>query len=776
MNQETQNIMSDLSTCAEQQIHIPGSVQPHGVLLAVDQSDLRIVQVSANVNELLGIPHSQLLGQSLEILLGELQLRSFSDALSGKEVHSPIPMPLRVLSRPREREFDAVVHRVDQLVIIELELAESEIGVNAPEFFRNSYTAISDSLQCESRSELLTKLASLTRNATGFERVMVYLFEPNWDGIVVAESRDQHVDSYIGRHFPASDIPAQARALYAKNRLRLLVDANAKPSPILTIDTGETVKPLNLSQSILRSMAPIHVEYLNNMQVTASMSISLVDKSGELRGLIACHHSVPMRVSYQLRVFCDFLAQLGSLRLANFEFQENSERQMELLANRDKLLRHLQTEKDIPQGLISSGDLLLDVCGADGAAVVTADRFLTTGATPERKDLIAIVDFLKENAAAAVFSTDCISEHLASAATYKTVSSGLLAIKKSLSEDKWLLWFRAERLTEVSWAGQPEKVVEADGLRIHPRKSFEDWKQQVVGKSLPWSDAEIESVINLRIRILEKSLYIAETEKKELLQKQMEELSKLNAALVAQAAELRVAQSDALQASQRKSEMVALVSHDLRSPLTSIRGSLSLVANGIVEAGVEAREICQSAFESSTYLVNLIGDLLDVESLESGDLKISRKETALDPLFRHACELVKTLADAADVDLKVVPTDLSLNIDSDRILQVLVNLVANAIKFSAAGKSIELSAKSLEGAVVIAVKDQGRGVPEEFRTTIFGRFVQVNSSDRSEKGGTGLGLAICRALIEAHDGSIGVDSVEGEGSTFWCKFPILRDV
>jgi two-component system, chemotaxis family, sensor kinase Cph1 len=512
MNKHAETL--DLSICAEEQIHIPGSIQPHGVLLAVNESDMRVVQASASVEAHFGISHTELLGKSIDVLIGESHMKELTKALVGKDLSALNPYRIGTLSHSNQKQFDAAFHRVEDLLIVELEPSEAGLPISESKFFRTGYDAIFESLNCVTKSELLNSLAKFARVLTGFDRSMVYLFDSEWNGCVVAESRArENVESYLGMSFPASDIPAQARALYAANRLRLLVDVNAKPSPIYRDASVDTDKPLDLSKSILRSMSPIHIEYLKNMRAAASMSISFIGSNGELRGLIACHHSAPMYVNYQNRAACDFLSQLGSLKLSNLEVQEAKQRASVLQESRQELLLRLSEQGDLANGLISAFDALLDVAGATGAAVISGNRCLVAGLTPDRDQIMVLVDFLKKNAKGSVFSTDCLSNLFAEAAKYKSTASGLLATKIEIEkgDNHWLLWFKQEQIRDLRWAGNPDKSVEVDdAMGIQPRKSFALWKQKVSGKSSPWSVPEIDSVNQLRLPILEKALNIAE--------------------------------------------------------------------------------------------------------------------------------------------------------------------------------------------------------------------------------------------------------------------------
>ncbi|AFY35273.1 response regulator [Calothrix sp. PCC 7507] len=229
------------------------------------------------------------------------------------------------------------------------------------------------------------------------------------------------------------------------------------------------------------------------------------------------------------------------------------------------------------------------------------------------------------------------------------------------------------------------------------------------------------------------------------------------------------------QIERMKDEFVSVVSHELRTPLTSIHGSLGMLASGLLNADSEpGKRLLQIATDSSDRLVRLINDILDIERIESGRVKMARETCNLADLIKSAVNVIQPLADKAGVQISIASLSMQLWADQDRIVQTLTNLLSNAIKFSAAESTIWLTTQKQGNEVLLAVKDTGRGIPSDKLDSIFERFQQVDSSDARNHDGTGLGLAICQSIVQQHGGHIWVESILGEGSTFYFTLPILE--
>ncbi|WP_444664343.1 SpoIIE family protein phosphatase [Cellulomonas sp. CW35] len=504
----------DLDNCAREPIHVPGSVQPHGVLLAVTEPDLVVEQVSQNVTDLLGRTPDEALGSDLGALLGAdaaEQLRQHLRTFGNLRLRNPLVVVATTPAGPVE--VDAVLHRVAvgdrTLLVVELEASTGP----RPFSFPNTYQAVREAVErlngTHSLADLYDVAAREVRALTGFDRVMIYRFDADYNGEVVAEAKRADLNSFHGLHYPASDIPPQARALYEKNWIRLIADVRYRPAAIVPgLDTA-TAAPIDLTHSVLRSVSPIHLEYLGNMGVAASMSISLL-RDGVLWGLIACHHySGPHHPPYGVRAAAEFLGSSLSLRLVARAEEDELQAALAaestlvnlLIASRDAA----RTLGDALVGRTDSGVSLLDLVPAQGAVVFGDGRWSTEGEAPE--DLSALRTWVAQQGEDVTARTELGAQEPALADALPGVA-GLLAVR--LPEDRAMVWLRREAVHDVSWGGDPHNKAiarrEGDEVRLSPRKSFEKWTQTVRGRSAPWTGQELRSVTDLRRRLLETLL------------------------------------------------------------------------------------------------------------------------------------------------------------------------------------------------------------------------------------------------------------------------------
>ncbi len=288
----------DLTNCDLEPIHIPGMIQPHGVLLVLQNPTLQIIQVSSNTKEGLGYQPEELLGRILSDLLGDKQVQEIRQCLS-KEFEYANPLNLSIKRGSRSIYFDGIVHDADPVILLELERKKLRSKTNFLDFYQQVSGVIAQIQKAPTLLEMSQAVVESIRRITEFDRVMVYRFDKDGAGSVIAEETNQEI-SYLNLRYPPSDVPKQARQLYLLSWLRLIADVNYQPASLIPEINPITNQPLNLSHSVLRSVSPIHLEYLKNMGVTASMSISLM-QDNQLWGLIACHHCAPKYMSYQTR-------------------------------------------------------------------------------------------------------------------------------------------------------------------------------------------------------------------------------------------------------------------------------------------------------------------------------------------------------------------------------------------------------------------------------------------------------------------------------------------
>ena len=499
----------DLDNCAREPIHIPGSIQPRGVLAVVDEPDFTVRQVSANTGDLLGRPVESVLGSYLGGLVGDEQAARLRKAASTfGDLHQRNPIELAIDVGGATEIFDAILHRAPGgSLVVELEIAYGE----RPFSFPNTYQAVRLSVEDLNRASTLEALydtaAKAVRELTGFDRVMVYRYDRDYNGEVVAECKRDDLNSLLGLHYPASDIPAQARAMYEKNWLRLIDDVAYTPVPLVPATDPAGGAPLDLTHSTLRSVSPIHIEYLQNMGVRASMSISLL-RHGRLWGLIACHHYARAHLPpYGVRAAAEFLGSTLSLRLVDYAEAEELRVRLASQAVLNKLTAAtLDETESLASALLGAPDLL-DLLPADGVVVdLQGDRRARGDVPPP--DVVSAVMAWARDADEEIAYSDCLRRDIGELDGDAAAAAGALAL--NLPDGQCAVWFRREVVRSVDWGGDPHNkaiaVAEGDDVRISPRKSFDRWREVTRGCSPPWEPVETEAAEALR-RSLVESLY-----------------------------------------------------------------------------------------------------------------------------------------------------------------------------------------------------------------------------------------------------------------------------
>ncbi len=503
----------DLTSLKEPVIHLGSQIQSHGVLLVLQEPSLDILQVSRNAASMLDISLKQLLETNLEDLLDPYQIGRIQSRLAEDALDFTNPTKVWVKKTGEDYTvFDAVFHRNSEgILILELEPAISEDNIPFLSFYHLAKASINQLQESASLEDYCQIIAETVRKVTEFDRVMLYKFDRDGHGCVVAEDKLESIQSYLGLHFPESDIPKPARKMFLSNLIRLIQDSQEVPVDIFPVLNPVTERPIDLSSSTLRSPYPCHVEYLHNMGVGASLTISLI-KEGRLWGLIACHHQTPKFVSFELRKACEFLGRMIFTEILTREENEDSDYRIKLNEIHSSLIDCISQEGNFIAGLIDHQSNLLNLTSAQGAAICFGGNYTKAGETPQEEDLENLINWLQKNVDEEVFYTDSLPKVYPEAEKFKNIGSGLLAIP--IGKRNYVLWFRPEVIQTVNWGGNPElafEVHEEEGnLRLCPRKSFELWKETVSLTSLPWQSVEIKAALDLRKAIINIVLEQAE--------------------------------------------------------------------------------------------------------------------------------------------------------------------------------------------------------------------------------------------------------------------------
>ena len=471
---------ADLSNCEREQIHLAGSIQPHGVLLRLSEPSLTIIQASANAGEILGA--HDVVGRSLEGLEGELADKVRTHLTEQLDI---LPVAVRCHVGAERRAVDCLLHRPPTGGLV-LELEQAGPCVNLAD---DVEAALEKLVAAPSLRSLADDAATILKTLTGYDRVMVYRFDEEGHGEVYAKRREPHLEAFLGNRYPASDIPQMARRLYERNRVRVLVDVDDDPMPIQPASIGGD--QLDMSLCFLRSMSPIHIQYLKNMGVGATLVISLMVE-GRLWGLIACHHYAPRFVHYEMRVVCEVLAEAIGVRIAALASVQKNQVELSIRRLEQRVIEIISQEGDWRTALFDSTNLLLTPLSATGAALMFEGEIITKGDVPGTQDIREIGAWLDQQARAPVIATKSLGHDYPELAHLKSVSAGVIATPLSRSAGDYLIWFRPERVKTVTWGGNPFKPVTVgnDPSDLSPRRSFSQWHQQVEGTSDYWTDAD----------------------------------------------------------------------------------------------------------------------------------------------------------------------------------------------------------------------------------------------------------------------------------------------
>jgi light-regulated signal transduction histidine kinase (bacteriophytochrome) len=489
---------ADLTNCERELIHLAGSVQPQGALLLLHASTHQILMASANSAAVLGVGVGDLLGQPLSRLGGNLAevVAPLLPGLGGE----PLPLHAQVDAGGSLRRLEGAVHCPSGGgVVLELEPADRgsgaiAVGLNSASEAAGIAAAVQRFSAATTLPVLCDAIVHVVRDMTGYDRVMVYRFDADGHGKIVSESRDPRLESLLGHHYPASDIPQRARELYLRNRVRVLTDVHYDAQPLVPALRPDNGQPLDMSMCHLRSMSPLHLQYLKNMGVTGTLVASLV-REGRLWGLIAAHHYSPRHIRLAVRAMVDLLAEVASTRIAAIEHYAHTQVALMVRRLEQRLIEATSTEGDWRQALLRNPHTLLQPLGATGAALFHGDEILTTGDVPSTPELRALRDWVHAQPRNAEHGDPVAHASLGKAcpslASLAPTAAGVLAVQLSTSRPDYLMWLRKEQLLTVTWAGDPHKPMEGDDpLKLSPRRSFAAWSEIVRGTALPWSASE----------------------------------------------------------------------------------------------------------------------------------------------------------------------------------------------------------------------------------------------------------------------------------------------
>jgi two-component system, chemotaxis family, sensor kinase Cph1 len=672
----------------------------------------------------------------------------------------------RHLSRPfafsfEEVNFNTIAYLSGSTIVLEFEPFTQDV-LESPNLFIHAKRFIYHTERADNLVALCRDIADETRLITGYDRVMVYRFDKNNDGEVVAESKSDDLESWLGLHYPHTDIPVQARELYVRNHIRMIADVNYVPVPLFARDEGsKQAETLDLSLSFLRSVSPIHIEYLKNMVVGATFSISLIHNK-KLWGLISCHHATPKITPYYIRL----AAHLQSIFLS-------SQIDVRQIADDFELVKDTNIKMEEAIELMSkketgiTDDVVLEkiknVLNADGILLIHKREIFTNGIVPEVGDIQPLADWLFEISQNDSFFSSRLIDQYPLANQFSEKVAGLFYKSLDINSRSCIIWMFQPTEKTISWAGDPNKALSADldNRLLTPRKSFALWKQSIQHQSRDWKKPELSAAL-LLCSSIQRKLHLIELKEEEIRFKNVNERLKL--------------------ANDELANMNWISTHDLKEPLRKIQIYASLILekqkDQIPESVLKNIVRMQS---SAAKMQLLIEDLMAYTRIvneeirfEDVDMNVSLKEVEVD-LRDSIDERNVTLSWGVLPRIKGIPF---------QIRQLFINLISNSIKFSQVNVPSVIridceevndhfidviTKKNSKSYYKVTTTDNGIGFNSVYKNDILKIFQRLHMN---QYRGTGVGLAICKKIVEAHGGVMEADGEENKGAVFTTYFPI----
>ena len=735
--------VDSLANCESEPIRVLGAIQDRGYFIAAHVDDLEIIAVSENLPAFLGVDLSSVLGQKLDRLIEipELQPLTKESLTVGVSANS---LRGSFVQRKDAGAFTVSMHVSSQHFCIDIEPITESTNEEKLGLIKTLIERLADH---DDYVSLASAACTQLRAITGYDRVMVYRFLENHDGEVIGEDHAAGLDPYLHLRYPASDIPAQARALYLESRYRMIGDSQAEPIPVQTIQ-GIARRELNLSCSGLRATSPIHIKYLQNMGVRASFSVP-IRLNGKLWGLFACHrYDRPHWPSIEVRNAAELSSQIFSSRLLDFISKRRLKAKNNTLLLNQDLLNSIATGKSPIEAFKANEKEVLALTRATGAYVRMGGLTARLGICPREDLLDALMSDLAKRESQTSWKTQCLSFDYPALEPDPNVA-GALAIPLSLGFEDSIVWFRPEEYQEIKWGGKPPERTAMGELKttLEPRASFKAYAESIANHSQPWTEEDEDAAQFLLFSFIQ--------------------------GIFAKAAQLSRAYEELERVAKAKDEFIGLVSHELRTPLGVILGWVDIMKD-IPSESEEMSEAIGVVERNARLQIALINDLLDISRIISGKLRIDPQANLnMSRLINEVVEGLLPTARAKSIAIRWNrPADILVTGDSDRLRQVVYNLMNNAIKFTPKGGTVTVSIEKRRSSYQVVVEDNGVGIHPSEINGIFDRFVQVGAQ-KAQHQGLGLGLSIVKVIAELHGGRVYAESAGlGKGTRFTLSLPV----
>ncbi|WP_034671275.1 ATP-binding protein [Epilithonimonas caeni] len=716
--------------CDQEPIHICGEVQEYGFLISTQNS--KIVSYSQNVLELFSLNSDSIIGTDIHTFF-----KNYDIDVNWENYSSNENLAIQHIDFKNEK-YTLSIHTNNEITFFEIEKVLPNHKIN------KEYEAVQNILRMSNDNNVWTVLLKEVQEIIDFDRVMIYQFLYDGSGEVIEELVKPNLDSYLHLHYPESDIPAQARALYLKNPVRITSHVSGKTFPIVGIIPKEQI---DLTYSVTRSTSPVHREYLKNAHVESSFSTSII-VNGQLWGMVACQNAEPKHLDLQSRLLVETLTRTSANTFAANRSLQTLEEYQRINLNNISLRQNLLNEESFKKGLENNIQDIKEACTADGLIIKINNEILTSGNIPNNLDIEKIIKWsidhnqdFEEN----MFVSDTFCKKIDTDLDNPETSCGVIISVLGNNTSDMLIWLRKEQGQKIKWAGKPEKEIVSeikDGveiIRFSPRKSFEVWKEYVKGTSLPWKIKEIEAAKWITSIILKAS-----HTKSSQIQDLNSQLKELN---------------------QELDSFSHTISHDLNTPLTVIRLNAQLAKR--ISDPENLQKSLDNIIAQVDTMSEMIRNVLELSKIKKSEIELKRVE--VESLINKLAEDSKISFNSPNTEIIIENTPEVLG-DQTMVYQVFVNIIGNAVKYSSKSKKpqVKIVGEVYEDDVTYRISDNGIGIKKEDSNNMFKIFSRM--SNAKDFHGNGVGLSIVHHLMDKMGGEISYESESGKGTTFILKF------
>lgn len=761
------NTNYDASFCATIPLHNTNAIQPHAALFVVNVTDFRVIQISSNVDYWLGISTDAILNQPLENIVEQKCMENIRDKYARSYFKYVVPEYITLHSYNGEISYLGRIHEKENYLLIEVEFV-NEISQRKP--FVNAYQKFQEVAvrlnQCTGIDELIILASQEIKRISGFDKVMIYSFDEKWNGLVIAEAMEKGMESYLGLKFPASDVPKQARDLYLRNPYRIIPDRKYKRVPLIPELNPVTNGPTNLTDVKSRSVLDVHLEYLGNMNVEASMSTRIIHNES-LWGLIACHHREAKLLSFEECAVFEMMSNVISSKLSSLTNQFRANERTKLNA----LLREISSKIILFDNLLNVfkkyASEIKTLLSGDGLAICWDGEIVSSGTAPTADQIKKLLPWLRTKDFQVGIDITSLPEAFEPATEYASVGSGILILPIQPYDGNFILAFKMEAVKTVSWGGNPENAITFDknSTHYHPRNSFAIWKETVRLTSTPWTDEQLIAAERFRNIVVENTLKQLTMTLEQKVKERTVELASSNQQL-----------SDALDELQ---ELTHITSHDLHEPVRKI-----VLFAGELDKSLDTpkkKVYVEKILKASKRISHLITDLVNISLVRGKKVfQTCDLQVVIDKVLTSFAEPI--LQHKIKVAVPKLPT---IDAMEEQIEQLFYKIIDNAIKFrSPLGESlieikcdyvntqsVDVPGESAGRFLRISVIDSGVGFDDRFSDKLFKVFETLHPG---EYEGTGSSLAIAKRIVESHGGKIFAYGKVHEGAVFTIVLPVSQ--